>query len=208
MRTWTALFVALLWGACSSGSGSKDAMVNQPDTRTIADTKEVAADAADSAAKPGADVAESIVDTLDSAAEAAETAARDMGPHQDAADDARDAPLDTLSPDTLSADLGGVDALVSPCEMAVTGSCLVDIAGDQWCTDYTDTDSASSVSRCNADTSRTGVWSPHPCVLDRFRTGCRHGTPGAAGCYVEWTTRGANFEISCLSYQGVPIRLY
>jgi hypothetical protein len=214
MRTWTVLLVTLIWGACSSGSGAKDATINQPDARPNADTNGLAGDVADAATKPAGDVADAVVDsgndavlsdTIDAAKpDIAETAAWDVGQRQDAADDAWDAPSDTQS-----ADLGSDDAGGAYCGVAITGSCLFDTPGMVECTDYTDTDPTVGASRCGADASGSGVWSPQPCPLARPGTGCRRGTQGVPGCSVTWRQPGsANYEVWCQSTRGFPIQLY
>jgi hypothetical protein len=210
MRTWKTLMFVLIWGACSSGSGAKDATMNQPDARPATDTNEGTGEVADSAAKPTADATDAIIDSGKDAPPSDPTDAPqpdsgktvDMGAWPEVADVPEDAPSDSPS-----SDLGEVDARESYCGVAVTGSCYYDTFGVVSCTDYTDTDPTLGESRCSEDAS--GVWSPQPCPLAPFDTGCRYGTPGVAGCYVSWVVHGsANYQVACLGRRGSPIRLH
>ena len=94
---------------------------------------------------------------------------------------------------TAGAGGAGGEGSQSPCQLAVTGSCLM--AGYQ-CVDYTATDATAQQADCPTTASQS--WSARPCAAGEFRDGCLFGTPGTDDCSVTWRAGPTgNFLATC-----------
>lgn len=96
----------------------------------------------------------------------------------------------------------GGEGSQSPCQLAVTGSCLMP---DYQCIDYTTADATAQQADCPTAASQS--WSPRPCAAGEFLAGCMFGTPGTEGCSVTWREGPtANFLTTCDGlWQGTPV---
>jgi hypothetical protein len=194
MKTQIATLVVLLSAACNSRSGLRATHDASADGDTGA-----GGPVTDTGLASAADALGDAIPLISPDTAATDAAAEGAGSGEetfDADHDDADAPADSVAPD-----LQGIDALASPCGVPVTGSCLIVGYGTKVCTDYTDTDLAVPMSKCNELTGYLVTWSTQPCQ-DRFRAGCLGGTPGVSGCHVAWSNYSANYEVECLHYGG------
>jgi hypothetical protein len=197
MKIQIATLVVLLLATCNSRSGLRATHDASADGDTGA-----GGPATDTGLASAADALGDAIPLISPDTAATDAAAEGAGSGEetlDAGHDDADAPADFLT-----SDLQGIDALASPCGVPVTGSCLIVGYGTKVCTDYTDTDLAVPMGKCNEVTGYIVTWSTQPCQ-DRFTVGCLTGTPGASGCQVDWSNHGAQYLTTCSHYGGTPV---